>query len=115
MTDCVLLDPIGFINFCDNFHDMYKAIIVDTGSTMKIEEIKLSPDGATNEDLYLFRVTEVGGAPCVGYDREAGPILLMPDCFEDASSWFEGEGDTSFPAKLCMEGYDVWLLNPKSV
>ena len=39
----------------------------------------------------------------------------MPDCFEDASSWFEGEGDFSLPARLCLAGFDVWFLNPKSV
>ena len=69
----------------------------------------------TTENLHIFRLTQVDGTACDAVGSEFGPILLMPDCFEDASSWFiEGEVDQSFPAKLCAEGFDVWFLNPKS-
>ena len=41
------------------------------------------------------------------------PVLLIPSCFEDASAWFEIPGSESFPARLCRESFDVWMINPK--
>ena len=101
MTDCTLLIPKAFRDFCFNFPDFFYNIIEGKPHYMNIQAINLSLNGATNEDLYVFHLTEDYGSLCDRNNREAGPILLIPDCFEDASAWFEGEGRESFPAKLC--------------
>ena len=109
------------MEFCDTFNEFYETLIAENNTMIEFHEIDIADDGGTK--LALFRITGVAdiGDPgdsindCKnrGGRGDNAPVLLIPSCFEDASAWFEILGDFSFPARLCKESFDVWMINPK--
>jgi len=115
--------------FCTDFNDWFDGVSMATNNLiMRSYEVDIpAADGDGGGKLALFRITGVNGTPgatgpadtanecsSLGTAGNNRPVLLIPDCYSDASSWFTvADGENGLPGRLCKDGFDVWLANPK--
>jgi pimeloyl-ACP methyl ester carboxylesterase len=61
--------------------------------------------------LNMFRIKDLKTGGKAVKDQPRGPILLIGDVNEDATSWLDNSATDSTPYKLYLEGYDVYFYN----